>query len=71
MFVTSSIVGSEIVGVVILVVIGSGTFISTTGLLFLVVGIVVVAISFSNFTSFTFGFLVFTIEVFSVISLID
>jgi hypothetical protein len=34
-FITSSIVGSEIVGAVILVAIGSGTFMSTTRSLFL------------------------------------
>jgi hypothetical protein len=35
------------------------------------VSIVAVAITFSNFASFAFDFLVFTIEVFSVIGLVD
>jgi hypothetical protein len=64
-------VGSEIVGVIILVTISLDIFMSTTRSLFLVVGIVVVAIAFSNFASFTFDFLVFTIEVFSIIGLVD
>jgi hypothetical protein len=64
-------VGSEIVGAAILVVISLGTFVSITRLLFLVVGIVAVAIAFSKVASFTFDFLVFTIEVFSVIVLVD
>jgi uncharacterized membrane protein YuzA (DUF378 family) len=64
-------VGLEIVGVVILVAISLGTFVSTTRLLFLVVGVAAVAMAFSNFTSFAFNFLVFIIEVFSVIGLVD
>ncbi len=61
----------EIIRVVILVVISLDIFMSTTRLLFLVVGIVIVTIAFSNFTSFAFNFLVFTIEGFSIISLVD
>ncbi len=71
MFVTSSIVGLEIVGAAILVAISSGIFVSTTRSLFSVVGIVAVAIAFSKVASFAFDFLVFTIEVFSVIVLVD
>jgi hypothetical protein len=70
-FITSFIVESEIVGVIILVVISLGIFISTTRLLFLVVDIVVVAITFSKIASFAFDFLVFIIKVFSIIVLID
>jgi hypothetical protein len=44
---------------------------STTRLLFLVVGIVAIAIAFSKVTSFAFNFLVFAIEVFSIIVLVD
>jgi hypothetical protein len=71
MFVTSSIVRSEIVGAVILVAISLGTFVSTTRSLFLVVGVAAVAVAFSKVASFAFDFLVFTIEVFSVIVLVD
>ncbi len=63
--------GLEIVEAVILVTISLGIFMSTTGSLFLVVDIVVVTVAFSNFASFAFDFLVFTIEVFSVIGLVD
>jgi hypothetical protein len=70
-FITSFIIRLEIVGVTILVVISLGTFMSTTRSLFLVVGIVVVAITFSDFASFAFNFLVFVIEVFSIIGLVD
>ncbi len=70
-FVTSFIVESEIIGAVILVAISLGTFISTTRSLFLVVGVVVVAIAFSKVASFAFDFLVFTTEVFSIIVLVD
>jgi uncharacterized protein YaaW (UPF0174 family) len=71
MFVTSFIVRLEIVGVVILVVISLGAFVSTTRSLFLVVGVVVVAITFSKVASFAFNFLVFIIEVFNIIVLVD
>jgi hypothetical protein len=71
MFVTSFIVRLEIIGVAILVVISSGIFMSTTRSLFLVVSMAVIAITFSKVASFTFDFLVFTIEVFSIIVLID
>jgi hypothetical protein len=71
MFITSFIIRLEIVGVAILVVISLDIFVSTTRLLFLVIGIVVVAIAFSKVASFAFDFLVFIIEVFSIIVLID
>jgi hypothetical protein len=61
----------EIIEVVILVVISLGTFVSTTRSLFLIVDIVVVAITFSKVASFAFDFLVFTIEVFSMIVLVN
>jgi hypothetical protein len=70
-FVTSFVVELEIVGVAILVVISLGAFMSTTRSLFLVVGIVVVAVTFSKVASFAFDFLVFIIEVFSVIVLVN
>jgi hypothetical protein len=56
MFITSFIVGSEIVGVAILVVINLDIFVFTTRSLFLVVDIVAVAITFSKVASFTFDF---------------
>jgi hypothetical protein len=64
-------VGSEIVGAVILVVISLGAFMSTTRSLFSVVGVAAVAVAFSKVASFAFDFLVFTIEVFSVMVLVN
>jgi hypothetical protein len=56
MFITLPVVGLEIVGVIVLVAIVLGTFVSTIGLLFLVINMATVAVAFSNFASFVFDF---------------